>query len=199
MCRARARAATKTVYWHGRFARNRLLGMKTIWITTLAVALLMVVTYLRGYGDGSQQQQLQCQAAQADQAMQQRDVADDAREIELENRDDAHREAQRMHERALQDAVAAERSRHGLQQRARQVATAPTQCGGAPPHAAEPSSAPASTAAMVLADVLSWADGRAAEATAALDRAYAAGITCEREHAAAVSAADQSRTASESR
>jgi FtsZ-interacting cell division protein ZipA len=164
--------------------------MKTILIAAIVAALLALGGYWSGHRHGSAE--LKCQAAQADQATQQRDAADDAREIELENRDDAHREAQRMHERALQDAVAAERSRHGLQQRARQIASAPAQCGGAPPAAAEPGSAPASTPAMVLTDVLSWADGRAAEAAAALDRAYAAGITCEREHAGAVSAADLS-------
>lgn len=54
--------------------------------------------------------------------------------------------------------------------------------GGADHPAAASAGAPASTALDLLADLFTGADARAGELAKALDRSYAAGVTCERSY-----------------
>ena len=160
--------------------------MNYLLVALVSAVLALAVpsaTYFAGKRSGKDVAQLRCAADVATTAAKARDQADQARQQELDARQETQREAHRMQSRALADAVAAERSLVGLRHSARQVTL--DACAAAAP-AAEPTGPPATPAGMVLADVLGWADSRAAEAAAALDAAYAAGTSCQREHAAAL-------------
>lgn len=154
--------------------------MNTASIALCIVLLIGLASYLFGDHRGAIRQDLVCQLAHDTETLQRQRAADHARQLELDARQETQRETQRMLDRATADAVSAERSRLGLQQRAQRLAAA---CA---PAAAQPASGAASSAGLVLADVLSRADQAAGELAAALDRAHAAGLTCEREHRASL-------------
>jgi sRNA-binding protein len=144
----------------------------------LCAVLLAAVAYLVGDHRGATRQDLVCQVAHDAEEAQRSHRR--ARQLELDARQETQRETQRMLDRAAADAVSAERSRLSLQQRAQRLAAA---CA---PAAAQPASGAASSAGLVLADVLGRADQAAGELAAALDRAHAAGLACEREHRASL-------------
>lgn len=191
MCRARARPASKPFYWLLQGALPTLHGMfsRSVFLAALVMlASLWVLSMLGAHSAGAKQAQLECQTTADELAAKVRAELDRARDAETQARQETTREAIRIAETRARDAAAAERSRGSLQQRASAVAAAacaPVVAASA----AEPARPPAEPAAVVLAELLSWADERAAAAAAALDAAHAAGTACEREHDAAVSAA----------
>jgi len=154
--------------------------VKVAAIALCAVLLAAGLAYLFGDHRGATRQDLVCQVAHDAEEAQHERAANRARQLELVVRQETQRETQRMLDRAAADAVSAERSRLSLQQRAQRLAAA---CA---PAAAQPASGAASSAGLVLADVLGRADQAAGELAAALDRAHAAGLACEREHRASL-------------
>lgn len=152
------------------------------------LASLWLVSLNGAHSIGVKATQLQCQADAQALAHKAREEVERARVADIQARQETTREAIRLAEVRARDAAAAERSRSSLQQHARALAAAacaPAVAASAP----QPARPAADPAALVLADLLSWADQRAGEAAAALDAAHAAGAACEREHDAAVSAA----------
>lgn len=154
--------------------------MKAAAIALCFVLLAAFVAYLVGDHRGATRQDLVCQVAHDAEEAQRTRTAEKARQLELASRQETQRETQRMLDRAAADAVSAERSRLSVQQRAQRLAAS---CA---PAATQPASGAASSAGLVLADVLGRADQAAGELAAALDRAHAAGLACEREHRASV-------------
>lgn len=92
--------------------------------------------------------------------------------------DEVRDNAQEKIDQAQADATAAGIESGRLHEQARRLAARASQCASNPGTAQGGQAAGQS--AMVLADLLSWADERAGELAAAYDRARVSGLACER-------------------
>lgn len=167
------------------FPQSRALPFLAGALVIAALAGGGVVLYQSGHSDGEEGERKTWQAKWNEEAVRlvtARTKAEQEARTEEKRRqaeiDEVRDNAQEEIDQAQADATAAGIESGRLHKQARRLAARASQCASNPGTAQGGQAAGQS--AMVLADLLRWADERAGELAAAYDRARVSGLACER-------------------